>query len=309
MRNFHGTNHRSRFFEGWYLKHQKDGRTIAFIPSYHLDQEGNPSASMQVITNEGSHSVSFPASEFYAAPRRFYVKIGKNVFSDLGMRISLQGEKISVSGLLHYTPFRRPASDMMGPFRHIPQMECNHGVLSLSHRLFGTLTVNGTEYDFSDGIGYIEKDWGNSFPSSYLWTQCGWPDASKDTVMISVADIPMLGRRFTGCISSVLLSGREYRLATYRGATVKKCTEREVILEQGNKRLQARLIDGNPHPLQAPCQGAMRRIVRESPCCTVHYRMWIGSDKVFDRIGTCAGFETSSLGTQRSGMAVTLPTS
>lgn len=41
MRNFHGKYKTHPFFEGWYLKHQGNGTTIAFIPSFHVCKDKN----------------------------------------------------------------------------------------------------------------------------------------------------------------------------------------------------------------------------------------------------------------------------
>lgn len=68
-----------------------------------------------------------------------------------------------------FTPLR---SDIMGPFRFLPGMECSHGVISMGHSLEGKLDLNGKRIDFSGGTGYVETDRGRSFPSAYLWTQC-----------------------------------------------------------------------------------------------------------------------------------------
>ena len=43
---FHGTGKKGPYFEGWYLKHQNKGKTIAFIPAVHADKEGNWTASI-----------------------------------------------------------------------------------------------------------------------------------------------------------------------------------------------------------------------------------------------------------------------
>ena len=304
MRNFHGANKKHRFFEGWYLKQESDGHILALIPAYHVDDKGRASASVQIITERESDVVYFPASQFAAARERFFVKIGDNEFSDTGVKVNLRGERLSVTGKLQYTPFQPPRYDMMGPFRHIPWMECNHGVVSLSHRLSGSLVVQGKTVDFTGGLGYIEKDWGRSFPSAYLWTQCAWPGRLHgSTVMVSVADIPMLGGHFTGCIGAVWHGGREYRLATYCGASVRKCTGREVVVSQGNMRLQARLLESCPQPLHAPVNGGMSRVVHESPACRVRYRFWKDGRLLFDRVGTSAGFETAapSSGNKNSG--------
>lgn len=52
--------------------------------------------------------------------------------------------------------------------------------------------------------------------------------------MLSIADIPFGAFRFTGVIGVVLLNGKEYRIATYLGATAVKITPEEIIVSQGN---------------------------------------------------------------------------
>ena len=37
-------NKRKARFEGWYFKHQNAHHTVAFIPGYHVDEDGNASA-------------------------------------------------------------------------------------------------------------------------------------------------------------------------------------------------------------------------------------------------------------------------
>ena len=45
----------------------------------------------------------------------------------------------------------------MGPFSIFPFMECNHGIISLHHKVSGRLSINYKELIIKDGIGYIEK--------------------------------------------------------------------------------------------------------------------------------------------------------
>ena len=81
----------------------------------------------------------------------------------------------------------------MGPFAYFPFMECFHGVLSMKHRVSGSIVVNSKELIFNNGIGYIEKDWGRSFPKRYLWLQCNDFSTEETSIMVSIADIPFLG--------------------------------------------------------------------------------------------------------------------
>ena len=170
-------------------------------------------------------------------------------------------------------------------------MECAHGVISMGHPLEGSLTLNGKTMDFSGGMGYIETDRGRSFPSTYLWKQCAWQGNCPGSLMLSIATIPLVGVRFTGCICAVRYSGREYRLATYRGARVEQWSGAGAEVRQGKYRLTAELLEGRGCPLRAPVAGVMGRTIRESLCATVRYRFWDGKALLFEHLDRCAGFE------------------
>lgn len=83
---------------------------------------------------------------------------------------------------------------------------------------------------FRNAWGYWEGDSGRSFPKEYIWTQCFFPGGA---LMLSVADIPIAGIRFTGIIGVVLWQGKEYRIATYLGARVVKIENKMVRVKQG----------------------------------------------------------------------------
>ncbi|KAF9271860.1 hypothetical protein BGZ88_005517 [Linnemannia elongata] len=106
------------------------------------------------------------------------------------------------------TSRRRPS--IMGITAYLPFLECNHGVASLHHTiskgrlvaLRGDNEVLG-EAKFDGGVGYIEKDWGVNFPSTWVWAQANMFDtAPGSSLMISVASIPVLGPDFTDWIAS-----------------------------------------------------------------------------------------------------------
>nr|WP_243108402.1 tocopherol cyclase family protein [Maliibacterium massiliense] len=287
MHNFHGAHKRSRFFEGWYLKHQQGEHTVAFIPAFHVDAQGKKSASLQVVTDEGAWNLTFDAAAFAASRHRFRVRVGDSLFCTNGARLDIDADGLRVTGLLHYDAFTPLAADIMGPFRFF-SMQCNHGVLSMAHALSGSLRLNGRKLDFTGGTGYIEKDWGRSFPKHYLWTQCCQQDTSA---MLSVADIPVLGGRFTGCIAVVQAQGRQYRLASYRGARIARYDAGGAALRQGDMRLEATLLAGAPHALRAPQQGGMTRTIEESPACRVRYRFSVQERVVLDFTNARASFE------------------
>ena len=289
---YHGAGKRGPYFEGWYLKHQtREGAALALIPACHIDRSGRRSASLQVIVDGQSWWLAYPDTEFRAFGEMFCVRVGRSLFTRRQMCLHIEENGLSLHGTVHYGPFTPLKSDVMGPFRFLPAMECAHGVLSMAHPLEGRVTLNGKTLDFSGGVGYIETDRGRSFPDAYLWTQCVWQGDRPGRVMLSIATIPMAGVRFTGCICAVCYGGREYRLATYRGARVERWSSAGAVIRQGKYRLSAELLKGEGCSLRAPAEGVMGRTVRESLRSTVRYRFWAGETLLLDRTNRCAGFE------------------
>lgn len=289
MKYYHGTKQKGQYFEGWYFKHRKNNDFLALIPAVHIDKSGHKSASLQIITDNDSHWIEYPDSEFTAFENCFRVQVGNSVFSSEGARLNVESGDISLHGEVRYGAFTPLRYDIMGPFRFF-DMQCSHGVLSLNHTLSGTLTLSGRKLDFSDGVGYIETDRGRSFPNSYLWTQCVW---DANSIMLSVAEIPTFAGKFTGCICSVLYGGREWRLATYLGACIKSLSKTGVEIQQGKYRFTVEIERQKGQPLRAPVMGNMERVIRENLSTVATYRFWRGEELIFEH-SDLSSFEYSA---------------
>ena len=297
-----GKNKANRpYFEGWYFKcRTKDGKTIALIPAIHKDDSGQGSASIQVISEAGTWWLEYPEAEFHVVRQPLRVSLGPNTFGEEGISLQVERSGLSLHGNLRHGHLTLLQSDIMGPFRFISELECTHGVVSMGHHLDGTLTLNGETFDFSSGYGYIETDRGRSFPDKYLWTQCGWTKPEATSLMLAVATIPALKHiRFTGTICSIHYNKREYRLATYKGARIKACSEHGAEVVQGKYRLLVEVLEKQGQPLRAPMEGAMGRIIHESLCSKVRYRFWEKGNLLFDHTDNGASFEYAEKTTAR----------
>ena len=286
---FHGENRSGQYFEGWYFKCQtRDGRSLALIPAVHIREDGQRSASIQVITQNRAWWLEYPASSFAASGNSLCILIGGNCFSEEGLLLDVEREGISLRGRVNFGAFQSLKSDIMGPFRWLINMECAHSVISMGHTLQGQLELNGQTLNLSGGTGYIEADRGRSFPACYLWTQCMWNSCS---LMLSIAAIPFGKIHFTGCICAIILNGQEYRIATYRGAKIETWSDQGAVLCQGKCRLEIQLLEQEAQPLRAPSDGDMNRTVHESLCARVRYRFWRGEELLLDHTDAHACFE------------------
>lgn len=285
MSFFCGTSKKRSYFEGWYFKNQNETEVISLIPAFHIDEKGKKSASIQVIINSSSYQVKYKIDDFSVLKKRLGIRIGKNIFSEEGINLNICTDSIEIVGKLVFTKFLPLRYDIMGPFKYVPFMQCRHSVYSLTHNIKGQLFVNGRLLNFNNSLGYVEGDRGVEFPSTYFWTQCSWSTNGNNAVMLSVADIPIGKLTFVGCIGLVYYGGKEYRLATYLGVKIRKCTNRELWVKQRGYDLKVTVLEENLHNLLAPVKGNMTRTVYESIDCRIRYRFMVDGKLVFDFIG------------------------
>lgn len=284
-------NKKKNFFEGWYFKHQYNGKSIAFIPGINVDEKGERYSFIQIITDENTYNINYDYKDFYVNKDKLEVKIAENIFSKEGICLNIINEEISIKGSLQYKDITPIKYDIMGPFSIFPFMECNHGVISLYHEVSGSLKINNREEDIRKGRGYIEKDWGTSFPKTYMWIHSNDFYNEKISVMVSIADIPFLGTEFKGCIAVVYYKGKEYRFATYNGVKILKYNKDSLIIKRGKYKLEIDIKENNPQELLAPNKGAMSRIICENISCKARFKFYENKKIVFDLESNNTSFE------------------
>jgi tocopherol cyclase len=280
---FQGRLKKKSYFEGWYIKCLSDDltRSIAFIPGISLGNDSH--AFIQVNTSgHDTEYIKFPLEDFHYETDHFAVAIRNNYFSDRGIHLDLEQPGISLHGDLifedpHPFPSHFMAPGIMGAFTFVPFMECYHGVVSMRHKIRGILTINGEDYGFENGIGYIEKDWGRSFPESWVWMQANPFQDSKASFMLSVAKIPWMGMHFTGLIGFLNVDDKVYRFATYLGDKILQLDQHDwgvdIVVKNGKNRLRihAELSEGGR--LMAPINGEMSRSMKESLNSSLHIEL------------------------------------
>jgi tocopherol cyclase len=262
---YHGRGRKPPFFEGWYFKliDPSEQHRYAIIPGIFLsDDPAQRHAFVQVLDGITGHATfhRYPIEEFWAAADAFDLRIGPNRFTLREIALQIDSPERTVHGVVRFGdltpwPVTLAAPGVMGWYAWVPFMECNHGVLSLDHAIEGSLAVDGGAVNLSGGRGYIEKDWGSSFPSAWIWFQSNHFQRPGTSITASIAVIPWLGGAFRGQIIGLRHEGSLYRFATYTGARVEKLVvgEQEVVwvvrdrrhrLEMRARRAQSGLLKG-----------------------------------------------------------------
>lgn len=263
---------------------------------------GDYSSFIQIITKDYSYFLNFSFKDFSFSDSPFFIKIDSNSFSldEINININDSFHRLTIKGSIHFSnhTFIKNnfyAPNIMGPFSYFSSMECNHAILSMKSNISGSLHFNGNLINFNDGIAYIEKDWGTSFPSSYIWCQSNEFLAFPANFMLSVATIPLGSFNFTGIISDISFENKEYKFATYYGAKLKKYNVNNdsisVEIKQGNKILSVSSLSENSNFLLAPSKGKMKREILESISSKIDIQITENNKTIFSNSGFNSGLE------------------
>jgi len=280
---FQGWGKSKKYFEGWYFKvvNASETKALAFIPGIAMAENGTKQAFVQVMDGKKRTAEyhKFEAAEFHPKAGKFEVEIATNFFSNDSMRLDLP----NAVGQLRFTdripwPDKWYSPGIMGPYSFVPFMECYHGILSMDHRINGQLIIQGETIDFTNGRGYIEKDWGQSFPSAYFWMQTNHFSEPGISLKASVAKIPWLGNSFVGFIAGIWMHDQLIQFTTYNGSKLIKSyadqNEVKLILENRLYRLEIIAHREKSTQLASPILGFMDGRIEESMTSLIDVQLY-----------------------------------
>jgi hypothetical protein len=302
---YQGHHTRPPYFEGWYFKlvDQDCSQILAVIPGI-LKLPAGYEVFIQVFDSRARRVwyLPFDQSDFEASKRGFGIRIGRNRFSSDSLELDIDEDTLRLSGKISFGsqkpwPVTLAAPGIMGWYGWMPFMQCYHGVVSLDHELDGSLTLNGKPISFGGGRGYTEKDWGRSFPTSWVWMQANHFGNHQTSLTASIAHIPWMGSYFPGFIIGLLLEGNLIPFATYTGAETEhlEVTSGHVNWIIVNKKFRLE-IETKRKPgvmLYAPSSQGMKPRVAESLGVEIEVHLSTRADKktVFHEIGRHGGLE------------------
>jgi tocopherol cyclase len=302
---YHGQGRRPPFFEGWYFKlvDAEQRRRIAIIPGIFLnDDPEKRQAFIQVLdgcTGNVTHH-RYPVESFHAAGGDFDVRIGRSRFRLDSIELEIDDEHGSWQGELrfeglHPWPVTWKSPGVMGWYAWVPVMECYHGVLSFDHTVEGALRRGADVWSFRGGRGYIEKDWGESFPEAYVWMQTNHFSSGRASLTGSIAVIPWHRSWFRGFIVGLWLDGILHPFATYTGAQTEslRITDDRVewVLRSGADVLELGATRAAGGLLLAPNRRELGTRVGETMLASVDVRLDVDGSTRFEGRGMSAGLE------------------
>lgn len=301
---YHGWGKTKKYFEGWYYKilSAKEDKAFAFIPGIAMDETGQQQAFIQVLDGKKLTAAyhRFEASEFIPTAGDFRVHIANNQFTKEQINLDLPNIKGTLT-FNNQVPWSNSwySPNIMGPFSFVPFMQCYHGILSMDHSIQGQLIIDGENIDFTGGRGYMEKDWGRSFPSGYIWMQTNHFSEPGISLKSSVANIPWVGTSFVGFIAGVLLQDRLIEFTTYNFTKLRKSFadehKVELVMENNKHRLEIFAKREAATALASPIAGFMDGRIEESMTAQIQVQLTEKKAKriLLEDTGRNAGLEVA----------------
>jgi hypothetical protein len=301
---YHGWGKTKRYFEGWYYKiiNADEDRAFAIIPGIAMDEKGQKQAFIQLLDGKklSAEYFKFDAQEFKVTPGKFELNLANNLFTKQKIKLNLP----AVSGRLEFKnqvpwPNAWYSPGIMGPYAFVPFMECYHGILSMDHTIEGKLLIHNEKIDFTAGKGYIEKDWGQSFPSAYFWMQTNHFSEAGISFKASVAKIPWLRSSFVGFIAGLWFRNHLIQFTTYNSSHLRKSwadhEKVELVMENPNYRIEIRAKRNESTELASPILGFMDGRISESMTSEIEVQLFDKKTNqiIFRDTGRNAGLEVA----------------
>lgn len=307
---FQGQGKRGTYFEGWYYKFvdASQQNIIAIIPGVFISKNPNHShAFIQILDQTGKFTFHrFSIKHFRASKKYLEIQIGENLFRKDYIDLKIISNERMIKGHLKIEnlipwPVTFTSPGCMGWYAFAPFMECYHGIVSMDHTIQGRLNINGKNIDYSNGRGYIEKDWGKSFPNSYIWIQCNHFNKPGISLSVSVANVPWREGSFRGFIIGLLYKNILYRFTTYTKASLQnlKVEENHISFKVSDNQftLNVHAEKGTGGHVYAPYEQQMQPVIFQSLTGKVFIEFIKNKNSqqklIFKGNGSYAGMETN----------------
>jgi tocopherol cyclase len=261
-----GTFERSKFFEGWFQKVYSKAHKASFILiyGYATHNSDDEFGFLQIlIPNQTPEIVYFPKNQVSCDIKKHQIRMGKNLLTTELIRIDINGISIELN-LKNKQPFRT-FKNSMGYTYFIPNLPCYHSVLNTAQSVSGEIKHQGQCYTLDHEMGYLEKNWGTTFPESYFWVHAVDPNNPAISLLFSRAKIVWLGKTYIKHVGYLCYDGQQIELRELKNCAVSNSNispeNRIIQIRSASAQLDLALGYGREVQFKGPKDGALSRMI------------------------------------------------
>lgn len=250
------------YFEGWFQKVYipEQNKSIIIIYGIATGNELTKTGFIQLLVpgHEVIH-IDFHRDEIALSKRKHEVKLGRNYFSS--NRIHIEYKLVELD--LEIIPQTKKAlkQNSMGNFYLVPGLPCYHSVLQINSSVKGIVKINNELIHIARSSGYLEKNWGTSFPEKYFWMHAQDPINSTNQVLFSQAEMRWRNKTFIKHVGFIQLNGKSFDLRKIRRkhlvCNVYNSNQLELSIGPIDTTFNFDLSEANNTSFNSPCNGKM----------------------------------------------------
>jgi tocopherol cyclase len=188
---------RNNYFEGWFQKiYSKElNASIVIIYGYATQNTTDKTGFIQILLPKKTPEIIyFNRNEISFHPKEHIVRMGENLLTTESIQIHTNDIHMFLK--LTNNQVTQTFKNSMGYYYFVPHLPCYHSVLNAAHQVSGEIQLKEARYVLNNENGYLEKNWGTSFPESYIWLHAVDPLDAKVSMLFSIAEIKWLGIKF-----------------------------------------------------------------------------------------------------------------
>lgn len=201
------------YFEGWFQKIYVPEQNTSIIIIYGIATGNELTKTGFIQLFIPGHEViylNYPQHEVALLKSKHEVKLGPNYFSN--NRIHIENKHIQLDLELIPQVNKTLKRNSMGNFYLVPGLPCYHSVLQVNSFVKGHISINNESIHLTRSSGYLEKNWGTSFPEKYFWMHAQDPLNSNNQVLYSQAEIKWGNKTFIKHLGFIHLNGKSVDL-------------------------------------------------------------------------------------------------
>ena len=261
-----GNLEKNNYFEGWFQKIYSPEHDTSFIIIYGF-ATGNKSEKTGFIQiclpNQEIIYLTFHKNEVICDKRKHFIQFGNHFISE--HKIKIQTDEIQLDLDFSKKQEQQSGKNTMGNYYLLPNLPCYHAIVDGYHSVNGQIQYLNDSYTFTNAVGYLEKNWGISFPEKYIWMHAFDAKNTDNQLLFSQADIKWNGRTFIKHLGFIKLNGIYFDLRK-----LKKCKtaisnkdENKQFISIKSKFLEIEMNISYKKPIffKGPQNGKMERII------------------------------------------------
>jgi hypothetical protein len=262
-----GNFERNKYFEGWFQKVYSKEHNASFILIYGYATQNSDDhfGFLQVLVPDQEPEIAyFPKYEVSCDIEQHIFRLGHNLLTKESIHINTHSFSIDLK-LKNLHPLRT-FKNSMGYAYFIPNLPCYHSVLTTAQNVSGEIQHNGVYYSLNNGMGYLEKNWGTTFPESYFWIHAVDPNNPARSLLFSKAKIVWLGKTYIKHVGYLCLDGQQIELRELKNFSVSNSNvspENQIIqMRSASAQIDLSLDYGREVVFHGPKDGALSRLIQ-----------------------------------------------